>query len=311
MNPATRSAFPGFAWSLSRQKTLAECPRRYAYEYYFSHNGWLADAPEETKRIYRLKKLTSLEMFFGSSLHNVIQNAISNYSKSRKIPRPDDLVRLVRSSLNAAYIDSTRHYGLWFDKPSRYTMFRDVYYGDGLPPDKIEEIRSRIGACAESFPKSKTFREISGGRNVRLMELERFRTLPFADVDVVVVMDIVYRDRDTGRWVVADWKTGKESAEDRTQLALYAMYLQKLYDIPSIRDITIRNEYLATGTWREYKLEPIDIDNTLYVLERSVMEMRRYMEDIDGNVPYELEAFPLTEYTRHCERCNFKELCGR
>ncbi len=51
--------YPTFSWSLSRHKTLTSCARKYGYEYYFSHNGWLSYNVEPFhQHVYRLKKAT-------------------------------------------------------------------------------------------------------------------------------------------------------------------------------------------------------------------------------------------------------------
>jgi hypothetical protein len=49
--------FPDFSWSNSRHKTFLECVRKYYYQYYESHNGWLYEAPDESKAAYRLKNI--------------------------------------------------------------------------------------------------------------------------------------------------------------------------------------------------------------------------------------------------------------
>ena len=39
-------AYPDFSWSQSRRSTFRECPRKYFWHYYGSHNGWLDEASE-------------------------------------------------------------------------------------------------------------------------------------------------------------------------------------------------------------------------------------------------------------------------
>ncbi len=51
--------YPAFSWSFSRHKTLTSCTRKYGYEYYFAHNGWLSYNVEPFhQHAYRLKKTT-------------------------------------------------------------------------------------------------------------------------------------------------------------------------------------------------------------------------------------------------------------
>ena len=51
-----------FSWSRSRDGAFQECRRRYFYQYYGAWGGWDPTAPEETRRLYVLKQLSSRQM---------------------------------------------------------------------------------------------------------------------------------------------------------------------------------------------------------------------------------------------------------
>lgn len=122
-------------------------------------------------------------------------------------------------------------------------------------------------------------------------------------------MDFLYRDRNEGKWIIVDWKTGKESFEDRHQLALYALYLQRVLKVKSIEEIVIRNEYLLTGTHKTYQLTAVDLDKVNELFDMSVLQMQQYLEDISTNQPLNFNLFPKTNTTKKCDQCNYKELC--
>lgn len=122
-------------------------------------------------------------------------------------------------------------------------------------------------------------------------------------------MDFLYRDRNEGKWIIVDWKTGKESFEDRHQLALYALYLQRVLKVKSIEEIVIRNEYLLTGTHKTYQLTAVDLDKVHELFDMSVLQMQQYLEDISTNQPLNFNLFPKTNTTKKCDQCNYKELC--
>jgi CRISPR/Cas system-associated exonuclease Cas4 (RecB family) len=102
-------------------------------------------------------------------------------------------------------------------------------------------------------------------------------------------------------------KTGKESEDDRKQLALYALYLSKEHSIP-IDDIVIRNEYLLSGTSREYVLTQFDIEAAKQVMNESIYSMQQFLEDKAYNKPLDIEYFE-TNTTMKCNSCNYKEKC--
>ncbi|MFB5663350.1 PD-(D/E)XK nuclease family protein [Alteribacillus sp. HJP-4] len=303
--------YPEFSWSLSRHKTLMHCPRQYAHQYYTSHNGWLRDASKESKQAYRLKNLTNLEMFFGSAVHDVIEKQIDEYLNTRMIPDEKGLFEDIRLKLNNAFIESTRKYDLWYQKPKKTTMFHEIYYGKTkqLPSEKIEKIKGRHEVAVKHFLNSTSFKEIAYNPNIEFLEAEKFRILKIGSLKVFVVLDLLYRDHYNNKWVIVDWKTGKQSEEDPYQLALYALYLLEAFPIPGLDNIVIRNEYLLEGTHVEHSLDPVTLEKVQELVGVSVDRMTDFLESPTENKPMALDAFPQTTDQRACSRCNFYELC--
>ena len=85
--PYQRSEHPIWSWSHSRRETFQECPRKYYYQYYASHNGWEADAPETARLAYRLKNLTTLPEEIGAPSTNAHQWPCIKPAAERR-PRP-------------------------------------------------------------------------------------------------------------------------------------------------------------------------------------------------------------------------------
>lgn len=301
--------YPEFSWSLSRHKALMECPRKYAYEYYISHNGWLRDSNILAKDAYRFKKMTNLEILFGSAVHDLILSVIGNFLKTGFIPPEAELIQRLRSTLNAAFKDSKGRAHLWSERPNHFQMLHEIYYNGELPQDKVDEIQKRLNVSMGNFLKSKTFTDVKENRNMQFVEAERFRFMFIDGVKIFIVMDFLYRDMNQGKWIIVDWKTGKESFEDRHQLALYALYLQRVLKVKSIEEIVVRNEYLLTGTNKTYQLTAVDFEKVHELFGMSVVQMQRYLDDIISNQPLELNQFPKTNTIKKCDRCNYKELC--
>ncbi|KPV58165.1 hypothetical protein QJ48_18160 [Paenibacillus sp. A3] len=77
--PFEKKTYPDWSWSLSRHNVFEECQRKYFYNYYASHNGWLKESPIENQVVYRLKQITNLYLIFGESVHEIAQYIISKY----------------------------------------------------------------------------------------------------------------------------------------------------------------------------------------------------------------------------------------
>ncbi|WP_181347606.1 PD-(D/E)XK nuclease family protein [Thalassobacillus sp. CUG 92003] len=303
--------YPELSWSLSRHKTMLECPRKYAYDYYISHNGWLRDALSLAKHTYRLKKITNLEMLFGSIVHDKMYQAIQSYLHNGEIPIEETLIDDIRHHLNQGFVDSTKKENLWFHRPKHYTMMHEIYYSQDnqLPKEKVAKINERLHSVVHHFLNSRTFQELQNQNQMEFIEAEQFRYMMVGDIKIFVVMDLVYRNLHNHKWVIIDWKTGKKSEEDRNQLALYALYLKQKFNIPSLDDIVIRNEYLLEGTCQEYTLESQDLANVQNLFNMSIQEMLNYLDDTTQNQPKPLEAFPMQPEEWKCSRCNYYELC--
>lgn len=302
--------FPDFSWSLSRHKAMLNCQRKYAYDYYVSHNGWLKyNVLAESQQAYRLKKLQHLPMFFGQVAHELIEQTIVQLMNTGTVPTASELTERARKKLNEAYIHSTRQYDEWLQKPNRFNMLFDIYYHQKLNEAEVELYQERLTAIFENFLNSYTVQQLlQRGSKLSIQQAEEFRFLKIDDVKVFIVMDLLYKDNETNQWIIVDWKTGKTSTTDRQQLALYAYYLQQKLHIP-LEDIIVRNEYLLQNQHVESKLEPFDIEGLLQIFGESIQYMKRFQADILTNEPVDLEYFECTQFTEQCEKCNYREVC--
>ena len=301
--------FPEFSWSFSRHKTLMTCARKYGYDYYAGHNGWLYDADESVKHAYRLKKLKNVPIAFGQIVHELAERALRTFLEHGYVMTEGELVGEARNMLNQAYIDSRDRKKQWTQKPARFHMLYDMYYEGELNRMEAEEYRRRLSIVFKHFLASGSFRDITDRpQTMQFQQAEEFRFMTVDGVKIFVVMDLLYRDLESNKWVIVDWKTGKEAEDDRSQLALYAYYLMQKYGA-QVEEIEIRNEYVLTGVQKSYTLRDADISLMLEKMKQSVHMMRRYQLDILSNEPAELEDFPRTAYEQRCETCNYKEIC--
>lgn len=302
--------YPEFSWSLSRHNSVLNCQRKYGYDYYISHNGWLKRNVEPiSQHAYRLKKLQHLPMFFGQIAHEIIEQTINQILHTKTVPSVESLIEQARMKLNDAYISSKKQYNAWVDKPSRYDMFFDIYYNGNLNAEEVDVYKARLETIFSNFLNSYTIQQLlQRSEHIQINQTEEFRFLTMDDIKVFIVMDLLYEDYETGKWVIVDWKTGKSSASDRQQLALYAFYLIQHLGI-TLHDIEVRNEYLLEGKHTNNALTPFDLDAMLDIFHESIRYMKRFQADILTNEPVELEHFERTTFTEKCEKCNYKEIC--
>ncbi len=250
--PRERTEYPEFSWSYSRREKLRECPRKYYYHYYASHNGWEDDAPENARLAYRLKKLTSLPLEIGDAVHKAASVGIRRARHSGIVPTEDELYRVMFLQLETAWRQSW-DLAEWECSPGTRKMLREFYYNLGPIASRREQIRE----CLRNLLRSSGFQQAVSALEIVVNDDKKFRTFDVNGISVYAVPDLVYTTVD-GSWVVVDWKSGYSQHGGREQLLVYALYVHRTYGVPLFQ-IRTRVEYLAEGYAEDYSFEEHDL----------------------------------------------------
>ncbi len=303
--PYQRNEYPAFSWSHSRRATFLECPRKYFYQYYGSHNGWEAEAPESARLAYRLKNLTSLSLEVGAAIHEAASNAIHQARSGASVPTAEALYRSARNRLNSAWSQS-KNRAEWELSPKWRRMFHEFYYDTGIGENKIADSKDQILTCLDNLLKSVSLREAVAAPSVEVKNVEEFITFNIDNTEIHAVPDLVYR-KGGGAWIIVDWKSGYAQGDNAKQALVYALYLRERNGV-SASDIRVRIELLARGSTEDHSFTENDLDNCVEDIRDSVSAMKTYLIDADLNAPVEKAGFPLRSDTSVCRFCNFYEL---
>ncbi|MGO4886209.1 PD-(D/E)XK nuclease family protein [Anaerobacillus sp. MEB173] len=299
--------YPEFSWSNSRHRTFMECKKKYYYHYYLSHNGWLFQAAEENKLAYRLKNIKNLPIALGEVIHDIIHSQLKAYLAGETLASEQELIQQVKDRLNLAFIHSKKHVDDWMMKPKKFQMLHEIYYYNKLEQSDVENIKQKIDVCIKNLLSSKSYNTIITDENIHVIEAEELKTVYFDGVKVYVVLDFLYRERESDKWIIVDWKTGKQNKTDRDQLALYVLYLIDKYKI-TLDNIIIRNEYLQSGETKDYTLCEDDLIEARNLISDSTEAMRRFLAQPSINKPLAEDEYEET-FSYRCNSCNFKQLC--
>jgi CRISPR/Cas system-associated exonuclease Cas4 (RecB family) len=300
--------YPDFSWSFSRHKTMMDCLKKYFLSYYGSHNGWLRNADAINKHIYRLKKITNLEVILGSKVHEYIEKIIdSNFHKD--LMNPNTMVKTIWKEIEKTINGSFNQYNEWYEKPSKVPMLHEVYYENDIPSEKLSDMKGKLNVIVHNLFENETFQSMVKRKVKVQSDSEKFRFMNRDGIKVWVRLDLHYTDSNNYRTVV-DWKSGKSNKDDRYQLALYSHFISRAYNISDLSRIGLRNEYLLTNESKSYKVNQIDIDNMKELINLSIEHMQGFLEDTEKNIPLEDSCFTKTANKSICSRCNFKEICN-
>lgn len=217
--------------------------------------------------------MQNTSLLFGTSVHNQVHQIVSEPDNLEQFPNEQVIIDNVRTDLNKAYQQSKYHQEKWYENPSQSTMLSEIYYDNELPKEIIEEFQVKIPETAKNLLSSKTFLDLFQRRNqIELIVAEKFRYLEIGKIKIWLVMDLVFRDLENGKYVIVDFKTGKPSSDDAFQLILYSWFLQQVYDIESLDQIELRNEYLLNGETVTYSPTPFDLEKVKYRINPSYLD---------------------------------------
>jgi CRISPR/Cas system-associated exonuclease Cas4 (RecB family) len=305
-----------FSWSASRHDSFMSCRRRYYYSYYAS-----ADDPE----IYRLKKLSALPLWAGSVVHDAIESFLRGHDS---LPDPEEQEALIRSVVHSGMLGDWRVSEAWsaqggpggaaeerppevLDSDGRASLpFRLFEHEYGIPVEQ-EDKRIAVNIVMRSlknFFKSETLRRALAVGRERWLALEDLVSFHVGEVEVMVRMDLAYRDED-GKVVIVDWKTGRnEGRFNEVQVGGYALYAAEQGWVEQPEEISTELNYLVVPKAVRRPIDGRKIENARRFIQKSAGNMKALLLDPLLNQA-RLEDFPMVERPSLCRRCNFRRLC--
>lgn len=293
-----------FSWSQTRSEKLKSCPRAYYWQYYGKWNGWRSDAPEDARRAYRLSKMSNLDLFAGSVVHEVAENVLHAARSGRDIP-VDEAREDARRRLNVGWQQSRERRYLT-DPKSAVNLF-EHYYQTPLGPSDVDRIRDKVFRCVENLYRSEALSFLRAIPEKDWLAVESLGHFLVDGVKVYAKPDVAVRDVATGTYFLFDWKTGKESASNDVQLAGYALYAVSTWKAApgSIETVLV---YLKEGTVKSTTPDDALLGSARETIRASIADMRALLADAAKNVARK-DDFPMTTDRRACRNCFFRELC--
>ncbi|MFA6723488.1 MAG: PD-(D/E)XK nuclease family protein [Lentisphaeria bacterium] len=295
------------SWSVSRWQQFLYCQRAYYYNYYGSWGGWDYNAPERARQLYVLKNVKSLLMWAGSIVHELIQEALEEFTRSRQPPKTAELQEKARLKLRQGWIESVSRE--WLKYPKKTNLF-ELYYGDGksLPKEQTDYVRERVYNSLEAFANSGFVADILQVPYLQWKSIDRLDSFQLNGCKVWGAIDFAYIDNG-GKLHIVDWKTGGENpASLRLQLACYALMAMDKWQLP-LEDIELHGVFLNDGGRKsDY---PMNAESLVAIKDQilgSIETLKRKLRDPEKNLAEE-DDFEFSGYPQNCQSCNFRAAC--
>ena len=218
--------YPEFAWSISRQRKLDQCPRAYFFSYYLHWNGWLDDAPTEARVAYRLGKLTSLDALLGQQIDVRARELETTARTGALLPEADELETRTREALRQFWTRS-RNGRLAFEaRPSKVTMLRSLYMDQDTRPE-TDRLKQKAGPSMKGLLATSHWERLRARGEDGRVEVPDFASFAHDGIKVFAAPDLAYVAG--GVLHIVDWKTGRADDTQATQVLLQMWWALETY----------------------------------------------------------------------------------
>ena len=300
--PAMGEITNEFSWSRSRDHTFQECRRKYYYHYYGAWGGWEAAAPEDVRRLYILKQLSSRQQWAGRVVHDAIEMAFHAFAHGRDIPVEPfiaDVIERMRGEWRSSKA------GRYRESPKTTALFEHEY-GVELKPEAWQALSRNVATCLRNFFRLPLLAAIRKTAPEHWSIEHWSKVFDFEGTSVWVAPDFGFWE--DGRLALVDWKTGGASPDGAAfQLGCYALYAAEVLHVEPARvdlfEANLREPEVRQLAWSDERLEQIKEQ-----LRLSIRSMKAYLADPEANVAA-IAGFEKTEELRICKWCNFRAVC--
>jgi hypothetical protein len=294
------------SWSLSKDRRLKECRRKYYLQHYVSRGGGGASASAEARDAYHLKYLRNRHMWVGEIVHEMIELALAALRRGDDAT-VDALVERGTRRMRAQYAESIQ--GVYRDRPAVACGLIEHEYREEVPRDEWKRQRDRMEHCLRNFFELELVTRLRSTPPWRWLAVEALSSFDFDGATILVKPDFAWRD-DGDRVVVVDWKTGKPRSDvEKQQLAVYGLFARRVWGRAG--DALAGNViHLETGDSELFDISPQDSADAEATIRASLKEMRALHPEALAT-PFNWDRFPLTDDLTACGRCAFRRLCHR
>ncbi|MBQ6473763.1 MAG: PD-(D/E)XK nuclease family protein [Victivallales bacterium] len=302
------------SWSVSRAQLFQSCPRAYYYTYYGSWKGWELEAPEETRLLYRLKKLSTMPIWAGTIVHDLLKGTLERARETGSIPALETLQNAARAKMREGWLQTINQE--WLKSPSKAVNLSELYYGAGenygicrkLPKEETDAILQRVMDCLDNFTHSPIIKEIFAVPAANWKPIDTLTYFMVGDIKVYCAIDFAFEDA-AGFLHIIDWKTGNENPRTlRQQLACYARYAVDTWGYPVDR-LILQGVFLRDGgRVSQYTVNQELMDSVCPEIEKSYHAMQARLTSIEENTAQEENFTPRPSETG-CSTFNFRQVC--
>lgn len=290
-------------WSISRDKRMQHCLRKYYLFHYASRGALQPGASALARQLFVLRSLRNRYMWVGEVVHHMIELAMGAFSRGEEVS-VEDLIERGTQTMRAHYVESMQ--GVYWDRPIKAVGLMEHEYQEPISREEWRAQRDSMEQCLRHFFALPLTERIRALPRWRWLALESGGTFEINGAQVMVRPDFAWREEDD-RVVMVDWKTGLPRPEDeQLQLAVYGLFARRTWGLGADHMQAVI-AYLRTGEVRVWEINTTDLEAAEQRIQQSLARMRALAAAGDAG---DLEAFPLAKPDK-CGLCGFRRVCQR
>jgi PD-(D/E)XK nuclease superfamily len=289
---------PVLGWSYSRYSTFTMCKRKYYFDYY---KKW---DTENEQKINFLRNLTTVPLEIGNISHKLIQKVLKRLQMRSETINHDTFFEYAHRIALEIY-SRKRFEEIYYKQKEEINFEVDIYAKvrpallNFLTSERLQWLLEEALITKEQWHLPSEDENDKDFGECRINRLKAYCKVDF----MFPIGEELH---------IIDWKTGKKDfAKHSIQLNGYVgwanFHFEKPYDLikPTIA-------YLLPA-YEEQSVELNDFDQEDFAerVQRETEMMYEFCEVPEVNIPIEKERFEMTENTKLCSYCKYRELCGR
>ncbi|MCD6134526.1 MAG: PD-(D/E)XK nuclease family protein [Candidatus Omnitrophica bacterium] len=291
------------SWSFSRDRIFRECLRQYYYYYYAAWGGWERNASLLSRKAYLFKNMKNLDLWAGDVSHQIIEWVIRGKKQHTSISLSAALAKAEKIFYQG--IEQSANQMWRYNIKGSLNLFEHYYENKSLNDLGKEKFEEKIAKSIKRFYDLGILEKLEDAEGEDYLSLEELRSFYYSGVKIYIKIDFAIK-RD-GLVYLYDWKTGRESYQDRLQLQAYAFYAQKSWGV-EYSAIRLYPVYLTQDDFSLKAIANISPQELTDYIDKSLKAMKERLVDVDNNQAV-IDNFVPQRQQYRCRHCFFKELC--
>lgn len=269
-------------WSISRRKSLINCPRQYVLRYSRSQNNW-----NQISNNSAIKH--SLSDLVIRSIRNVMLERLEDHKNGLEWSK-----RMISLKIRLGLKSEI--------SPDRYKIIRDSY--------QLRDLISSAKIKIDSLWNTTIFRRIINREIKHWSCLRRTKFYSDGHIDIFCSPDISYKIQNKWHLLRIDFQGEKTNSSTELEGIAMVNWAKNNHFLPVVTEQYIVHTLKhIKGCWVHEKYIPSDelLQQSKQLLEKDVNEMNKLVKKMGPLL--DLSQIPLSKNESTCIKCSFKPLC--